>query len=63
MEECANLGKCGFFKNRENDLASKGFIRMYCRGELQNECKRKEYKEKTGKIPPDEMYPNGAMRH
>ena len=40
MDECHNLEKCNFFKMYQNDesknLALKGFISMFCKGERQN---------------------------
>lgn len=63
MENCCNLKTCGFVKKYEGskNLAVKGFISMYCQSSKQKDCKRKEYKEKYGKPPVDEMMPNGMM--
>ena len=59
--ECEKLKICGFFKKytEMKSLVCKGFIRSYCEGGLQNECKRKEYSEMHGEPPPDDMMPNG----
>ncbi len=61
--ECELLEKCGFFKKYQStkDLACKGFISSYCRGLKMNECKRKEYRQKNGTPPVDEMMPSGQM--
>jgi hypothetical protein len=61
--ECELLGKCGFFKKYQEakDLACKGFITQYCRGERMDLCKRKEYRTKKGVPPVDDMMPNGFM--
>ncbi len=63
MNDCANLAGCGFVKKygESKSLAVKGFVNLYCKGEKQNECKRKEHKQKTGQAPPDEMMPSGGM--
>ena len=60
--ECKLLSTCGFFKKYKptKDLACKGFILLYCKGAKMNECKRKEYREKHGVPPNDDMMPNGA---
>lgn len=62
-QECELLEKCGFFRAHQasNDLACKGFISQYCRGPHMGRCKRKEYREKHGAPPPDDMMPNGQM--
>ena len=61
--ECELLGKCGFFKKYEQTkaMACIGFIALYCKGEKQNECKRKEFRMKNGHPPDDNMMPNGSM--
>lgn len=63
MNDCQNLEKCGFVKKygESKALAVKGFVTMYCKSEKQNQCKRKEYKQKNGTAPVDEMLPNGGM--
>lgn len=63
MADCPSLAGCGFLKKHgeTKQLACKGFISSYCRGEKQNECKRKEHKARTGTPPSDDMMPNGAM--
>jgi hypothetical protein len=49
MSDCPNLEKCGFVKKygESKALSVKGFVTIYCKNEKQNECKRKEYKQKT----------------
>jgi hypothetical protein len=60
-QTCENLDKCGFFKQHggENDLACKWYIREYCNGSKQAECKRKQYKQENGTPPADDMLPSG----
>ncbi|KKS75629.1 MAG: hypothetical protein UV46_C0015G0005 [Candidatus Gottesmanbacteria bacterium GW2011_GWC2_42_8] len=62
-QECELLPKCGFFRKYQatKDLACKGFIQMYCKGSMVNDCKRMEFRKKNGVPPVDEMMPNGAM--
>lgn len=63
MADCENLPVCGFFKKyRETkELACRGFIRAYCQGEKQHQCKRLFYKKEHGKPAPDDMLPSGQM--
>ena len=60
-QECEKLTMCGFFKKygEVKDLACRGFINQYCKGDKMNECKRKEYSKKHGQAPSDEMMPTG----
>ena len=61
--ECEYLETCGFFKKygSTKDLACRGFIAMYCKGDKMNECKRLEYRKKNGVPPSDDMMPTGQM--
>ena len=61
--ECELLGKCGFFKRYEQslDLACRGFIKSYCKGEKMDECARKKYRTEHGEPPDDNMMPSGQM--
>jgi hypothetical protein len=61
--ECELLDTCGFFKKyqRKKELACKGFLMQYCKGTKMSECKRKEYRQRYGKPPVDDMMPNGMM--
>lgn len=63
MTECELLESCGFFqKYRETlNLACRGFIKTYCRGERMEECKRKEYRKQHGAPPDSDMLPSGQM--
>ncbi len=65
MEECNRLKTCGFIRkwSTTKQLACKGFISMYCRGEKQALCKRKKYFKENGEPPPDDMLPNGVMMY
>ena len=62
-KECELLSKCGFFKKYQStkELACKGFIKQYCKGDKMNECKRMQYRKEHGSPPSDDMMPNGAM--
>lgn len=63
MKDCGLLGMCGFFTKycKTKDLACKGFMRIYCKGEKQDQCKRKIYRREHGKAPSDDMLPSGQM--
>jgi hypothetical protein len=62
-QECELLSKCGFFNKYQEtkDLACKGFIYQYCKGENIAQCKRREYRMKNGTPPSDDMMPNGLI--
>ena len=61
MPECELLDTCGFFRKYQNalNLACKGFIKTYCKGDLMDQCKRKEYRMEHGHPPGDDMLPSG----
>ena len=61
--ECHLLATCGFFRKfgATKDLACRGFIAMYCKGDKMNECKRMEYRKIHGVPPSDDMMPTGQM--
>lgn len=61
MADCEMLPKCAFFNKhaRENPLVCEGLARLYCRGNLQDDCERKRVRMATGQPPPDDMLPNG----
>jgi len=60
-EVCELLERCGFFKKygETKDLACRGFINQFCKGDKMNQCKRKEYSKKHGESPSEDMMPNG----
>lgn len=65
MGECEKLSTCKFFEfyksGDQRQQALKGFANLYCRGEKQNECKRKKVGVELGgpdKVPAN-MMPNG----
>ena len=62
-EDCELLANCGYFRKYQNtkEVLCQGFIRQYCKGPLQVECKRMEYRKQHGTPPPDEMMPSGHM--
>ncbi|MBU1086291.1 MAG: hypothetical protein KKD05_02100 [Candidatus Omnitrophica bacterium] len=62
-KECESIEKCGFFKKYKETkaLACRGFVRRYCKGPQQNECKRKKYSQEHGTPPSNDMMPNGQM--
>jgi len=61
--ECVNLAGCPFVKfceANDNVTSVKGFILMYCKGDKQSSCVRKQLCEKFGKqVVPVDMMPNG----
>lgn len=62
-KECELLEKCGFFlkyRNYDNE-ACEELIAIYCKGSMMDECKRKEYLDKHGGPPSDDMLPDGEM--
>lgn len=63
MADCPNLSNCGFMKKYcdAKSLVCQGFITMYCKGEKQAQCQRKQYKLTHGAPPPDNMMPSGQM--
>ncbi len=63
MVECELLETCGFFRVYSDtlDMACRGFIKTYCKGERMDECKRKEYRLQHGEPPVDDMLPTGQM--
>ncbi|TYO95206.1 hypothetical protein EDC39_1226 [Geothermobacter ehrlichii] len=63
MNECELLATCGFFQKYQSslDMACRGFVKTYCRGEKMDECRRKEYRRQHGKSPHDDMLPTGQM--
>jgi hypothetical protein len=61
MEACEMIDKCGFLIRYRptNELACRGFVNRYCKGEMKELCKRKAYKLTNGTPPPDNMLPTG----
>ena len=59
--DCELLGTCGFFKKYEGslDLACRGFIKAYCKGDKMDLCARKKFRAENGKPPHDDMMPSG----
>lgn len=62
-KSCEMLENCGFFRKygELNILACNGLIKMYCRGDRQYECVRRQYRMEHGVPPPDDMLPNGTI--
>ncbi|MEW6291585.1 MAG: hypothetical protein AB1545_17245 [Thermodesulfobacteriota bacterium] len=62
-KECELISKCGFFRKYQltKELACRGFILTFCKGSRMNQCKRKEYRQKHGSPPSDDMMPTGQM--
>jgi hypothetical protein len=65
MSECQNLKTCAFFayyeKTKGNNLALKGFVTTFCKGQKQDECSRKKVSKALGgsSYVPVNMMPNG----
>lgn len=62
-KECELLGTCGFFRKYEltKEATCRGFISTFCKGDLMDQCRRKQIKKDTGKSPSDDMMPTGLM--
>jgi hypothetical protein len=62
-QECKMFNLCGFLEKhgRGNDVAAVWFRQEYCTGLKQDDCKRKAYMIEHGKVPVDDMAPNGEM--
>ena len=65
MEYCESLENCAFFRKYNSDENKKfaliGFVRAYCKGDMQAECVRKKLSKALGgsdKIPTN-MMPSG----
>lgn len=63
MAACEFLDRCGFIHKYGDSLhmACRGFIRLYCNGDLIGECERKKYRQQHGTSPADDMMPTGHM--
>jgi hypothetical protein len=65
MGDCEKLANCAFFKTYQNDenvkYALKGFVRLYCQGDKQDQCIRKQVSKTLGgpEHVPVNMMPNG----
>ena len=61
--QCELLATCGFFKKYEDslDLACRGFIKSYCKGDKMDGCSRKRYRAEHGVPPEDDMMPSGQI--
>lgn len=65
MADCSNIGVCSFFivygSRTENRTAVAGFVRLYCKGERQDQCVRKVVSKALGgpHTVPANMLPNG----
>jgi len=58
---CPKLETCPFFQKFGPDLQDtcKALIGIYCRGPMQGQCKRLDFRIVNGYRPPDDMMPNG----
>lgn len=63
MNDCDLLDTCGFFQKYQSSqsAACENFIREFCHGPKQNQCKRKEYRKTHGEPPVDNMMPIGGL--
>ena len=63
MGDCEMLSACGFFKKYQqtSNLACRGFMRTYCQGPEQVNCRRREFRRENGCAPNDDMLPTGQM--
>jgi hypothetical protein len=62
-EQCDLLMNCGFFKKygKTKKLECSNFLKEYCGGFKMNKCRRKQFCEKYGRPPSDDMRPDGHM--
>ena len=66
MPDCENLATCAFFRTYQNEpgleVALKGFISLYCKGDRQDDCVRKKVSKALGgpQNVPANMMPNGT---
>lgn len=63
METCPKLEDCGFMEKWKdtNYLAIMGFINIYCQGDKQKECVRRDYFTKHNEKPSDDLMPSGKI--
>lgn len=56
---CELFENCAFFKKYSQIMnrTCQGFIEEFCRGGESHKCKRKIFREKEGKAPPEDMLP------
>lgn len=61
--ECELLETCGFFRKYADslDLACRGFIKSYCKGEKMDSCSRKLHRTAHGTPPENDMMPSGQI--
>lgn len=61
--DCGLLDTCGFFRKYDSslDLACRGFIKTYCKGDNMEQCERKKYRDEHGIPPEDDMMPSGQI--
>ena len=58
--ECDYLNTCSMFKHFvSNSELLQVFIKNYCKGNFEK-CERKKIRD-TGKMPPDNLLPNGKQ--
>lgn len=60
---CGNHSNCGFFKKyaTSEKAVDLGVLKLYCQGPRQEACERMVYRKTFSSVPPDEMFPNGAL--
>jgi hypothetical protein len=58
-ENCKYLEHCPIWENLADNLKFV-WIKIYCQGDKQSECKRKEIVD-AGDKPPSELLPDGTM--
>ncbi len=63
MADCELLAECAFFikYGETHTAACEGVVALYCRGDLQSECKRKEHLLRRQEQPPVNMMPGGSI--
>lgn len=59
---CEKFEKCAFYEGKGFELTQEQFdryVRTYCKGERQSECRRKIWIYRHSSDPPEELCPDG----
>ena len=60
MRDCEHLRKCPIFNRFKLEGIRNFWVGLYCQGDRQSRCYRKELKA-AGKYVPESMLPNGEF--
>lgn len=62
VKECERLKTCEFFKvatDQDSEEVLNEYVKVFCRGPLQEKCYRLDYLKKTGVLPKSTISPSG----